>query len=288
MARTGGTSSLPTSISSRVRLNSGTEMPWVGLGVFQSPPGAETRQAVAWALEAGYRHIDTAAMYGNEADVGEAVRASGIPREEIFVTTKLWHTDHGFEPAQAAARKSLERLGLGWIDLYLIHWPRANSPADRQGSWRALEKLQKEGRCRAIGVSNYMVRHLEELRSVSDVEPAVDQVELHPFVYDPELLGYCERHGIRPEAWSPLTRGRRLDDPVVRAIADAHHRTPAQVLIRWGLQHGVVELPKSVQKARIVENARVFDFTLSAEELERLDALRGGGRVGLWNPADIP
>jgi methylglyoxal/glyoxal reductase len=278
----------PTSLASRVTLNSGTEIPWIGLGVFQSPPGAETRQAVAWALEAGYRHIDTAAMYGNEADVGEAVRASGIPREEVFVTTKLWHTEHGFQSAQAAARKSLERLGLGWIDLYLIHWPRANSPADRQASWRALEKLQKEGLCRAIGVSNYMVRHLEELRTASDVEPAIDQVELHPFVYDPDLLAYLERHRIRPEAWSPLTRGRQFDHPVLRSISTAHGRSPAQVLIRWGLQHGVVELPKSVRRERIVENGRVFDFALSASEMERLDGLRGGTRVGLWNPAEIP
>jgi len=284
----GTASSPPTSLSSRVRLNSGTEIPWVGLGVFQTSPGAETRAAVAWALEAGYRHIDTAAMYGNEADVGEAIRASGIPREEVFVTTKLWHTDQGFEPAQAAARTSLERLGLGWIDLYLIHWPRANSPTDRQGSWRALEKLRTEGVCRAIGVSNYAIRHLEELRTVSDVEPAVDQVELHPFVFDPELLAYCGRHGIRVEAWSPLTRGRRLDDPVVRAIADAHRRTPAQVLLRWGLQHEVVELPKSVRRDRIVENSRVFDFALSETEMGRLDALQGGARVGLWNPAEIP
>lgn len=227
-------------------------------------------------------------MYGNEADVGEAIRASGIPREEVFVTTKLWHTDHGFEPAQAAARASLARLGLGWIDLYLIHWPRANSPADRLGSWKALEKLQREGLCRAIGVSNYTVRHLEELRAAWEIPPAVDQVELHPFVFDPELIAYCERHTIRPEAWSPLTRGRHFDDPVVRAIAEAHQRTPAQVLVRWGLQHGSVEIPKSIHRERIVENAQVFDFTLTPTEMERLDALRGGGRVGAWNPADIP
>ncbi len=275
-------------LTSRIPLNKGGAIPCLGLGVFQSEPGAVTRNAVRAALEVGYRHIDTAAMYGNEADVGAAVRASGIPREEVFVTTKMWHTDHGFEAAQRAARQSQERLGLGPIDLYLIHWPRAKSPEDRIGSWKAFEKLQKDGVCRAIGVSNYTIRHLEELRARSDVTPAINQVEFHPFVYDPELLAYCQDRGIVVEAWSPLTRGRHLDDPAIRSIAETHHHTPAQVLLRWGLQHGLVELPKSVHRARIVENAGVFDFALAPEEVGRLDALRGGGRVGAWNPADIP
>jgi len=277
-----------TSLASRVRLNQGPEIPWLGLGVFQSEPGAVTRSAVKTALEVGYRAVDTAAMYGNEADVGEAVRSSGLPRGEVFVTTKLWHTEHGFDSALAAGRASADRLGLGAIDLYLIHWPRANSPKDRLDSWRALERLQKEGVCRAIGVSNYTVRHLEELRAHSDVAPAVDQVEFHPFVFDPELLGYCDRHGIRLEAWSPLTRARRLDHPVIQAVAAAHHRTPAQVLIRWGLEHDLLEIPKSVHAERIRENAQVFDFSLSAAEVASLDGLRGGPRVGMWNPADIP
>lgn len=283
------TASVPAvSIDSRIRLNQGTDIPVLGLGVFQSPPGAVTRQAVAWALEAGYRHIDTAAMYGNEADVGEAVRNSGLSREEVFVTTKLWHTDHGFESAQRAARRSLEQLGLSWIDLYLIHWPTAKSPADRLDSWRALEKLQREGVCRAIGVSNYTVRHLEELAANSEILPAVDQIEFHPFVFDPGLLDHCARHGIRIEAWSPLTRGRRLDDATLRAIAEAHRKSPAQVLLRWGLDHGLIELPKSIHRDRIVENANVFDFHLTAAEMTQLDALRDGKRVGMWNPADIP
>jgi diketogulonate reductase-like aldo/keto reductase len=275
-------------IASRFRLNSGVEIPVLGLGVFQSPPGPTTRRAVRWALDLGYRHIDTAAMYGNESDVGEAVRESRLPRDEVFVTTKLWHSDHGFEPAQKAARKSLERLNLSYIDLYLIHWPRANSPEERLGSWRALERLRKDGVCRAIGVSNYTVRHLKELAVHSDVTPAVNQVEFHPFVFDPELFDYCQEHGIRLEAWAPLTRGRQFDDPVIRAVANAHRKTPAQVLIRWGLEHGVVEIPKSVHRERIEENAHVFDFALSAEEMVRFDALRNGPRVGLWNPADIP
>lgn len=278
----------PSGIASTVRLNQGTEIPVLGLGVFQTEPGPRTEQAVRWALEAGYRHIDTAAMYGNEADVGRAIRESGVPREEVFVTTKLWFSDHGFESAQKAARESLTRLGLPYIDLYLIHWPRAPAPRDRLDSWRALELLHREGILRAIGVSNYSIRHLEELRSVATVPPAVDQVEFHPFVYDPALLEYCARQGTRIEAWSPLTRGRRLDHPTVAAIAAAHGRSPAQVLLRWGLEHGVIELPKSVHRERIVENSRIFDFSLSRDEVSRLDGLRDGQRVGLWNPAEIP
>lgn len=276
------------SIGSRIRLNPGVEIPLLGLGVFQSPPGAVTRQAVAWALEAGYRHVDTAAMYGNEADVGAALRASGLPREEVFITTKLWYTEQGFDSAQRAAQRSREQLGTSQIDLYLIHWPTAKSPADRLASWRALEKLQKEGVCRAIGVSNYTVRHLEELAANSDVTPAVDQIEFHPFVFDPSLVEYCGKHGIRIEAWSPLTRGRRLDDATVRSIAEAHRKTPAQVLIRWGLEHGFIELPKSVHRERIAENADVFDFHLTGKEMARLDSLPDGKRIGMWNPADIP
>jgi len=271
-----------------VRTSQGLDLPRLGLGVFQTPPGTVTRTAVAWALEAGYRAIDTAAMYGNEEDVGVAVRESGLPREEIVVTTKLWFSDHGFEPAQAAARASQAKLGLGPIDLYLIHWPRANSPADRLGSWRALERLQRDGVVRTIGVSNYSIRHLEELREHSDVVPSVNQVEFHPFVYDPEFLRYHARHGIVVEAYSPLTRGRKLDDPRVARVASAHSKSPAQVLLRWGLQHDLVVLPKSIRRERIRENADLFDFSLSPAEMEALDGLRGGGRVGATDPATIP
>jgi diketogulonate reductase-like aldo/keto reductase len=275
-------------LTSRVRLNQGPEMPVLGLGVFQSPPGTETRRAVAWALEAGYRLIDTAAMYGNEADVGAAVRASRVPREEIFITTKLWHTEHGYDAAKRAGRRSLETLGLDHIDLYLIHWPRANSPADRLGSWKALEELRDDGLCRAIGVSNYAIRHLEELRAHASTPPAVNQVEFHPFVYDPELLAYCSARGIQVEAYSPLTRNRRLDDAAIASVARDHGRSPAQVLIRWGLQHGVVEIPKSVHRERIEENARVFDFELAPAEMAQLDSLRDRRRVTQWDPAEIP
>jgi methylglyoxal/glyoxal reductase len=279
---------IPDSLAAGYRLNQGPVIPAVGLGVFQVEPGAVTQQAVRWALEAGYRHIDTAKLYGNEADVGEAVRASGLPRPEVFVTTKLWHADQGFEEALAACRASLGRLGLAYIDLYLIHWPAAPSPEARLGSWRALERLQTEGTCRAIGVSNYTVRHLEEIRAHSDVVPAVNQIEMHPFVYDPDLLAYCARRGIRVAAYSPLTRGRQLEHPGIADVARAHGRSPAQTLLRWGLQHEVVVLPRSTQEARIQENARLFDFSLTDAEMTRLDGLRDGTRVTNWNPEEIP
>ena len=271
----------------RIRLNQGNEIPMLGLGVYLAHPGLETRQAVEWALEVGYRHIDTAALYENESDAGEALRASKVPREEVFVTTKMWHSEHGFESSQAAARDSLRRLGLSYVDLYLIHSPRARSPEQRVASWRGLERLHHEGLCRSIGVSNYAIRHLEELRG-ADVVPAVNQVEFHPFVYDPELLAYCQQRGIRIEAWAPLTRGRRFDDPTVREIATAHRRTPAQILLRWGIEHGLIEIPKSVHRDRIEENARIFDFRLSTEEVTRLDGLRGGGSISGWDPAAVP
>jgi diketogulonate reductase-like aldo/keto reductase len=279
---------LPDRLSAGFRLNDGHDIPCVGLGVFQTEPGPETQRSVRWALEAGYRMIDTAAFYQNETDVGAAVRDSGVPREQIFVTTKLWHSDHGFEASQRAFHISLGRLGFDFVDLYLIHWPRAPTPADRLASWKGLEKLRSEGLCRSIGVSNYTVRHLKELLAASGTVPAVDQVEFHPFAYDPELVGYCADHQIRLEAWAPITRGRMFDHPVVAQTARTHQRTPAQVLIRWGLQHGVVEIPKSTHLARIIENAQVFDFSLTAAEMAALDGLQGGPRVGAWNPVDIP
>ncbi len=274
-------------LSSRVRTSQGLEIPWLGLGVYQTPPGEETRRAAAEALRVGYRLLDTASMYGNEADVGEAVRASGVPRGDVVVTTKLWYTDHGYDPARAAAQKSEAALGLGPIDLYLIHWPRAPSPELRQQSWRALEDLQQEGRVRAIGVSNYTVRHLKELLGHARIVPAVDQVEFHPFVYDPELVRFAKEHEIRLEAYSPLTRGRRLDHPLLRRIADEHHRSVAQVLIRWGLEHGVVEIPKTVHAERLRENAGALEFRLSSSEVAELDALASGTRVA-WDPSEIP
>jgi len=268
---------LPTSLSSTVRLSNGVEIPLVGLGVFKSPPGKETEQAVRWALEIGYRHIDTAAFYQNEQDVARGLKASGVPREKVFITTKVWNTDQGYEPALKAFDRSRRALEVDVVDLYLVHWPVRGKFTD---TWRALEKLLSDGKVRAVGVSNFLVHHLEELRASSSVAPVVNQVEFHPFLVQQELLDYDARTGIRHEAWSPLTRGRRLDAAAITAIARKHGRTPAQVVLRWDLQLGVVTIPKSVHRERILENSRLFDFELDADDMARLTALDEGARIG--------
>jgi len=269
-------------IDSAVTLNNGITMPLLGLGMYQARSDGEAQQAVQWALEAGYRLIDTAQYYRNEKAVGEAIRRSAIPREEIFVTTKLWNTDHGYDRARSAFEASCQRLGLDVIDLYLIHWPVERL---RGESWRALEKLYAEGKCRAIGVSNYTVRHLEELLHTAGVVPAVNQVEFSPYLYQKELLAYCQAHGIQLEAYSPLTKGQRLRDPNLVAIAQTYQKTPAQILIRWALQHKVVVIPKSTNRGRIRENADVFDFEISPEDMARLDAFDETLRTS-WDPTN--
>ncbi len=256
------------SISSVATLNSGMTMPLLGLGVYQISSGQPTVQAVLWALEAGYRHIDTASFYGNEADVGVAIRTSGIPRSEIFVTTKLWPTD--YFRAEAACRDSLSKLGLDYLDLYLLHWP---SPIGKKQAWLALEKLYRTGTCRAIGVSNFTTAQIDALGKSSAVVPAVNQVEFSPFRFQKTLLDDCRSRGIQLEAYSPLTRGKRLLDPRITAIAESHGKSNAQVLIRWSLQRGLVVIPKSASQKRIVENANVFDFALSDADMANLDAL---------------
>lgn len=269
-----------------VRLNDGSAMPALGLGMWRLREGREARRAVGHALDAGYRLFDSASYYGNERSLGQAVRDSGVPRDEVFVTTKLWNSDHGHDAALQAFGRSKERLGLGPVDLYLIHWPVRGR---RRDSWRALETLLHEGEVRAIGVSNYLVPHLEELLDEARVVPAVNQIELHPFCYGSRkaTVDLCRRHGIAVEAYSPLTKGHRLQDPRLRAIATATGRTPAQVLLRWGLQHGFVEIPKSSHPTRIRENADVFEFELSQEEMEALDALDEALATG-WDPTDEP
>lgn len=272
-------------LGSRLRLNNNTEIPRLGLGVFRAGAGGGTRDAVRWALEAGYRHIDTAAVYRNEVEVGEAIRESGIPREDLFVTTKLWREQFGFEEARRAFDASLQKLGLDYVDLYLLHWPQ---PETREPSWRALEVLHAEGRAKAIGVSNFMPQHLEPLLQTAKTIPAVNQIELHPFHQQPKTVEFCEAHSIAIEAWSPLTKAQRLDDPTVSAIAREVDRSSAQVLIRWSLQRGFVVLPKSANEARIRENAEVFDFTLSHEQMQQLDGLEEGYRSAPgWDPSDV-
>ena len=270
--------------TTRIALTTGVGLPQVGLGVYQSAHGAATRNAVTAALELGYRHVDTARIYGNEPDVGAAIKASAVPRADVFVTTKLWNDDHGYDTALRALDASIARLGLDYVDLYLIHWP---VPGERRASWRALERAFADGRARAIGVSNYLVPHLRELLGEAKVAPHVNQIELTPFLQRRDTCALCREHGIAVEAYSPLTRGQRLDHPAVVAIARAAGRTPAQVLLRWGIQHGFVVLPKSVHRERIAENAAVFDFTLDAAAMSKLDELEEGLAVG-WDPGGAP
>jgi len=271
---------VPFTLKSTIQLNNGVSMPLLGLGVYLMRPGKETYQAVKAALEIGYRHIDTASFYRNEEDVGRAVRDSTVRREEVFITTKLWNNDHGYDSALRAFEASLKRLGLGYIDLYLIHFPVPNL---REQSWRALEHILANNRARAIGVSNYTERHLKDLLSHSTVVPVVDQVEFSPFLYQRDLLEFCRKQRIRLEAYAPLTAGRRLDDPRIIAVAKRHGRTNAQVLLRWAIQHEVVVIPKSRNVDRIAENARIFDFELTSEEVSALDRLHDGFRSS-WDP----
>jgi len=272
------------SIQSTVTLNNNVQMPILGLGVYQTPPGRVTQNSVKFALKLGYRHVDTARIYGNEADVGEAVRESGILREDLFVTTKLWNSDQGYDSTLRACEASLKRLGLDYVDLYLVHFP---VPDVRKESWRAMETLFKKGRCRAIGVSNFTIRHLEELTEESDVVPSVNQVEFHPFLYQKELLDYCQGKRIQVEAYSPLARGERFKQPRILSLAKKYSKTPAQLMIRWGIQHGVVVIPKSTREERIRENSQVFDFDISDDDMMSLDSLNEDLRLN-WDPTSVP
>ncbi len=256
-------------IESTLTLNNDVKMPQVGIGTWQIGDGRPVRQTLKWAFEAGYRHVDTAAMYGNERGVGRAIRESAIPREEIFVTTKLWNSDHGYDNALYAFDKSMKRLGLETVDLYLIHWPVSGARAE---TWRALERIYEERRARAIGVSNYTIQHLEELLKTANVIPTVNQVEFHPWLYQEDLLAYCNEHDIVLEAYSPLTKGQRLNESELLEIAETYGKSPAQVLIRWVLQHDMVVIPKSSNPDHIRANADIFDFEISEEDMCRIDA----------------
>jgi len=268
--------------STTLALESGATIPQVGLGVWQSPSGKTTRDAVVAAIQFGYRHVDTARIYGNEADVGAGVKASGVPREQIFVTTKLWNDDQGYDRALRAFDASVKRMGLDYVDLYLLHWPVAGKRLD---SWRALERLFEEKRARSIGVSNFLVPHLEELLSKAKQTPHVNQIELTPFLQRRDTRAFCRKHGIVVEAYSPLTRGQRLDHPVVAEIARRTGRSGAQVLLRWGIQHRHVVLPKSTRPERIAENGSLFDFVLDETAMKQLDGLEEGLTTG-WDPAE--
>jgi methylglyoxal/glyoxal reductase len=268
---------VPTNLKDTTTLHNGVKMPWVGLGVFKVTDGEEVVQSVKAAIKNGYISIDTAAIYKNEEGVGQAIKESGVPREELFITTKLWNADQGYESTLEAFETSMNKLGLEYLDLYLIHWPGKDKYKE---TWRAFEKLYKEGRVRAIGVSNFLVHHLEDLMSTAEIKPMVNQVEFHPHLTQKELLAFCEKEGIQLEAWSPLKQGQLLNEPVLEDIAHKYNKSVAQVILRWDLQHGVVTIPKSIKEHRIIENANIFDFELTIEDMGKIDELNQDSRAG--------
>lgn len=268
---------MPTSLKDTVTLHNGVKMPWMGLGVFKVSEGEEVVESVKAAIRNGYISIDTAAIYQNEEGVGQGIRESGVPREELFVTSKVWNSDQGYETTLQAFETSLNKLGLDYLDLYLIHWPGVDKYKD---TWKALEKLYKDGRVRAIGVSNFQIHHLEDLMSDCEIKPMVNQVEFHPHLTQKELLAFCQKEGIQMEAWSPLKQGQLLNEPVLVDIAHKYNKSVAQVILRWDLQHEVVTIPKSIKEHRIIENSDIFDFELTQGDMEEIDALNQDSRAG--------
>ncbi|KAI9032446.1 aldo/keto reductase [Hyaloraphidium curvatum] len=263
----------------KVKFNDGHEIPILGLGVYQAK-GKECYQAVKWALEAGYRHIDTAELYGNEKEVGKAVVDSGVPRSEVYITSKVWNSSQGYNQTIKACKDSLKRLGTDYIDLYLIHSPQEGT---RKDTWRAMEQLQKDGLVKSIGISNYGVKHIKEMDAYATVKPAVNQLELHPFLQRREIVAECQKRGIAVEPWGSITRGQKFGDPRLQKIAEKHGKTPAQVLLRWAIDHNYIVLPKSVHQDRILSNADVFDFKLDKDDLDEMAKWDSGGNVG-WDP----
>ncbi len=270
-------------ITSKIELNNGLKMPIFGLGVYQTKKGKETIDSVKWALEAGYHLIDTAKIYNNEADVGIAVKECGIPREDIFITTKLWNSDHGYKKTLRAFEASLNRLQLEYLDLYLIHWPQEEV---REDTWKAFEKLYNDKLVRAIGVSNYTIRHLEELLSNCNIIPAVNQVEFNPYLYQKDLMLYCQSKGIRLEAYSPIARGKKLKDARLITVSKKYNKSPAQILLRWALQRDITVIPKSAHKERIIENSAIFDFAISDEDMKLIDSFNENFRT-CWDPTNV-
>lgn len=265
------------SITDCTVLNNALEMPWLGFGVFQIDDGRDTERAVRSALEVGYRSIDTAAVYKNERGVGKAMRDSSIPREDIFLTTKVWNSDQRAKRTLAAFEDSLKRLKTEYVDLYLVHWP---VPGRYKETWQVMQEIYQSGRAKAIGVSNFQIHHLEGILRDDQIVPAVNQVEFHPYLVQPDLLAFCQSYQIQLEAWAPLVKGEIVSEVVAQRLASKYRKTPAQVALRWDLQHEVVTIPKSTRPHRIAENADIFDFELSETEMKELDALDEGRRTG--------
>ncbi|WGK65134.1 aldo/keto reductase [Croceiramulus getboli] len=266
-----------TDIQGRWKLNNGVDMPYLGLGVYQADDGQEVVDAIQYALDAGYRNIDTASIYKNEEGVGQGFRESGYAREDVFITSKVWNTDQGYNNTLDAFEASLERLQLDYLDLYLIHWPVSGKYKD---TWRALEHLYKEEKVRAIGVSNFMQDHLEDLLSTATIIPMVNQLEFHPFLVQQSLIDYCHAHKIQYQAWSPLMQGKAFHQDAFDAIAKQYDTSVAQLILRWSLQKGVMSIPKSTNKKHIESNADLFDFEISEADMQRLDAMDRGERTG--------
>ncbi|WMJ81535.1 aldo/keto reductase [Clostridium sp. MB40-C1] len=263
-------------IRSYTILNNGVKMPWLGFGTYKVENGDTVIESVKEALKIGYRHIDTASYYGNEEGVGIAIKESGVPREKIFLVSKVWNTDQGYEKTLKAFETSIKKLGTDYLDLYLIHWPQ---PLSKE-TWKALEKLYKEGRVKAIGVSNFLVNHLEYLLEDAEVIPMVNQVEFHPYLIQNDLIEFCEKNNIQLEAWSPLMRGKIFEIEILQELAKKYGKTIPQIVLRWDLQMGVVTIPKSVTPSRIKENSDIFDFEISKEDIDKIKQLNKEIRVG--------
>ncbi|WP_419955556.1 aldo/keto reductase [Neobacillus niacini] len=278
---------MTNNLQATTTLSNGVKMPWFGLGVFKVEEGPELVNAVKFAIKQGYRSIDTAAIYGNEEGVGQAIREAinefGITREELFITSKVWNSDLGYESTLKAYENSLAKLGLDYLDLFLIHWPVEGKYKD---AWRALETLYKAGRVKAIGVSNFQVHHLEDVLKNAEIKPMVNQVEYHPRLTQAEVKAFCDKNGIQFEAWSPLMQGQLFDHPLLKVLAIKYNKSVAQIILRWDLQNGVVTIPKSTKEQRIIENSSIFDFELKAEDLDQISSLNENHRVGP-NPDNI-
>ncbi|SHG36300.1 aldo/keto reductase [Flagellimonas flava] len=266
-----------SNLSGTFTLINGVEMPYLGLGVYLSKNGQEVANAVRWALETGYRHIDTAAIYRNESGVGQGIKTSSVPREDIFVVNKVWNSDHGYDRTLRAFDRSLEQLQLDYLDLYLVHWP---VPGEYRDTWRALEELYKQKKVRAIGVSNFLKHQLEDLMESAEINPMVNQMEFHPYLVQQDLIDFCQQHQIQYEAWSPLMQGKVFELPEFQQLADKYHKSIAQIVLRYDLQKGVITIPKSAKRERIISNADIFDFELSASDMDFLDAMDRNHRYG--------